>query len=64
MTATTGLAGVSTFGSVAPETRIEMLEAALKRLGLYVDDEGEIKLISASTLAAWLAGENARPHPA
>jgi hypothetical protein len=34
-----------------------MLEAALKRLGLYVNDEGEIKLISASTLAAWLAGE-------
>jgi hypothetical protein len=53
----------SAFGA-RPETRVEMLEAALKRLGLYVDDEGEIKLISASTLAAWLAGERAQPHPA
>ena len=47
-----------------PETHLEMVEAALKRLGLYADDEGKIKLISKTTLAAWLAGENARPHPA
>jgi hypothetical protein len=46
----------STFGA-PPETRVEMLEAALKRLGLYVNNEGEIKLLSASKLAEWLAGQ-------
>ena len=52
----------NTFGA-PPETRVEMLESALKRLGLYVDDAGVIKLISASTLAAWLAGEaKSEPH--
>jgi hypothetical protein len=34
-----------------------MVEAALKRLGLYVNYEGEMKLLSGSTLAAWLAGQ-------
>jgi hypothetical protein len=60
--AVVGSVAPDTFGA-PPETRVEMLKAALKRLGLYVDDKGVIKLISASTLAAWLAGEaKSDPH--
>jgi hypothetical protein len=49
-----------TFGAPS-ESRVEMLEAALKRIGLYVDDQGEIKLLSGSKLASWLAGQTGNP---